>query len=444
LISYRNRAKPDAMKLGGSTITAGELRAEGLPGVAYVMTHYPRVALTFISGEIDALEQLGLCIHPMAMNLPDEMDMKAPGAAERVAATVYLKTSKWSLLRDFAFSLGSHPLRMFGLVGLALGSARFDIGLMARRLAHLMQATSVARMCRGRGIRHLHAHFGQAPATIAWFASEVLNCTAATSRVTWSFTIHGFQDFVDEAVARLDLKAASAVFIVCISDFTRSQLCRVSSPTLWPRFQVVRCGIDLAAIPFQQPLPAGPIVTVISVGRLSPEKGQVILLEALARVRKEGIDARLLLVGGGPYERAIRQQIAQLGLADCVDLAGELTPKQVIERLRLCDLFCIPSFSEGLPVSMMEAMAVGVPVVATSIAGIPELAVDGQTALTVPPANPEALAHSLRRLATDDELRSRLARNARSRVEQMHDLNRNAAQLLRLFQQRTAMVHEAG
>lgn len=282
-------------------------------------------------------------------------------------------------------------------------------------------------------IRHLHAHFGQTPATIAWIACEILNRTTSR-RTSWSFTIHGFQDFVDDAVARLDLKAASADFIICVSDYTKAQLCRVTDPQYWNRFHVVRCGIDLKAFPFRTSHPDRTVPRIIFVARLSPEKGHLILLHALKTLRDEGTDIELQIVGAGPFEESIRRQAALLGIDGMIAYTGELPPADVSKLLADADIFCLPSFSEGLPVSIMEAMAIGVPVVSTWISGIPELAINGTTALTVPASNVAALATALKSLANDKELRARLARNARAEVERMHDIETNSTKLFSMFQ----------
>lgn len=401
--------------------------------VAYVMTHHPRVATTFITNEIAEIERIGGEVVPIAMNPPSAADLPDEAARAASSRTLHLKSEgPVRLLRSTWRVAIAHPLPFVALLIAALRSARLDVGIAARRLVHLADAARAVEHCREHGVTHLHAHFGQAPATIAWFAAAIGNM-AEGERWTWSFTIHGFQDFVNESDARLDLKAASASFVVCVSDFTRSQLCRVTDPRLWDRFHVVRCGIDLAAFPVRaaRPMPADPRVLVVA--RLSAEKGHVVLLHALARLRAEGTPATVEVIGSGPYEPEIRAEVERLGLRDAVTLHGELLPGAVAEHLREADVFCLPSFSEGLPISIMEAMAVGVPVVATAISGIPELAVHDETALTVPPSNAEALAAALRRLVAEPGLATTLATAGRAAVEERHDLQVNVARLRELL-----------
>ncbi len=184
------------------------------PHVAYVMTHHPRTALTFIALEIQELERVGGRVTPIAVNLPDPADVESDDARHAARRTTYLKAQgavrlASSLLRTWL----RHPAEMAALTWLAITSARLDLPLAARRLVHLAYACWSWRAVADRGVRHFHAHFGQTPATVAWFAAAVGSFSSG-ERCTWSFTIHGFQDFADERVTRLDLKVRSASFVV--------------------------------------------------------------------------------------------------------------------------------------------------------------------------------------------------------------------------------------
>lgn len=402
------------------------------PPLGYVMTHYPRVALSFISGEIDEIEALGGTIHPIAMNLPDPADLLSEDARSRKAKTYYLKQRWPGLIGTFVGSTLRNPVGMTRLLGTAIASSSGSIPIILRRLSHLVQAASVAKICTERNITHLHAHFGQAPATIAWFATDILNFDHR-SRRTWSFTIHGFHDFVDTSISRLDLKAASAAFVICISDFTRSQLLRLIHPSFWPRARVIRCGIDLDAFALRAPLPQSMTPKLVSVGRLASEKGQIVLLEACKMLLDRGQNLALTFVGSGPLEGLLRDEIARLDMQANVQLTGELPPEKVRQELETADLFCLTSFAEGLPISIMEAMAIGVPVITTAISGIPELVIDGKTGRTVPPGNVEALADAIADVLTNRGMRDRLIRGARQRVECHHERHRNVAELYELF-----------
>lgn len=405
--------------------------------VGYVLTHYPRVAQTFIAREIDDLEAEGWTVYPLSINPVIDSDLEAAGGREKAAATFYIKSAgARAALRAVGRAVRRSPTGFVRLAWRAVRSAGTDPKAMLWRLFHLAEGAVVWDHCRTGPVRHLHAHFGQTPATIAWFAAEVGNLGAALSageRWTWSFTIHGFQDFVNERDARLDLKARHAAFVVCVSDFTRSQLMRVSDPSCWNRFAVVRCGIDLDSFAPRDSRPPADPARIVTVARLSPEKGHVVLLEALHLLARRGVRAEVELIGSGDFRDAVAAHAERLGIADRVHLVGELEPPDVIERLRAADIFCLPSFAEGLPVSIMEAMAIGVPVVSTYISGIPELAVHQRTALTVPAGSATALADALAELIDDPGLGDRLAKAARLEVEEHHSSPVNVARLADLL-----------
>jgi glycosyltransferase involved in cell wall biosynthesis len=321
----------------------------------------------------------------------------------------------------------------------ALRSAGWDLEGLTWRAFHIAEAMLVREHCRRNGIGHLHAQFGQATATVAWLAHE-LDAVIGDGSLTWSFTIHGFQDFVNERQTRLDLKAASAQFVVCVSDFTRSQLMRVTGPDDWERFHVIRCGIDFDRFAFAPRPRVAHRPVVCTVGRLSAEKGHNVLLDALARLRASGCDVDVHLIGDGEHRAAIEEHARRAGVLDAVRFFGELPPDEVARHLSRADVFCLPSFAEGLPVSIMEAMAVGTPVVTTYVSGIPELAVDRDTAMVVPAGNVKRLAYALSSLLTDEPLRETLVTNALRRVRAQHDLHDNVAELASLFAQTEAVA----
>lgn len=401
--------------------------------VGYVLTHYPKLAQTFIAGEIDAVERAGVPVRVFAMNAPEASDLARESAEAKAARTTYLKPAMAEAMAALLGVTLRHPLAMAGVWGKAIASGGASPARIVRRLAHLAQGALVAKLVRRDNIERLHAHFGLAPATIAWLATLIAHAEGRRS-ARFGFTIHGFHDFFDPAETRLDLKARDASQVLCISDFTRSQLCLTTDPAWWPRFHVARCGVDTGAFAYRDPPVLAGRTTIMALGRLSPEKGFAVLVQAMALLRERGVEAELRIVGDGPTRSELERQIAALNLGDRVTLTGELPPAEVSRELAASDLFAMASFSEGLPISIMEAMAVGVPVVSTWIAGIPELARQGETALTVPPADAGALADAIARLAGDEALRIRLARAGRALVERQHDLWRCGEAVARLLE----------
>jgi colanic acid/amylovoran biosynthesis glycosyltransferase len=416
-------------KMVANTQSPGHVSASSVNRrVAYVMTNYPQLFATFIADEIQALEARGFQVFPVAMNSPTPSDVAGVYEKGERDRTYYLKRqTPWRVLVALSRALLASPLGLARTIALGVRTAGFDLKAVLWRIFHVGEAILVWNHCRRIDVHHIHAHFGLAPATIAWFACTFGNL--AGGRWTWSFTIHGFQDFVNERDAALASKAQSALYVVCVSDFTRSQIMRVSHSLYWDKFHVVRCGIALDRFTFSPSHCLSERPTVLLVGRLSPEKGHGVLLDALSLLRRDGIEAIVEFAGDGPIRSDLEAQAARLGVSERVRFLGGLHPSEVAERLQRADVFCLPSFSEGLPVSIMEAMAIGTPVVTTHIGGIPELAVDGETALVVPAGNASCLAAALARLLRDNDLRLRIVHQARRRVELQHSLPENVRKL---------------
>ena len=401
--------------------------------VAYILTNYPRLSHTFIAREINDLESLGVRVERVSMNAVLPSDLETRDGRCESEKTFYIKTSSTSAIVKAVFAaMRMSPL---GFARLAWRSVRMggtDLRAMLWRLFYLVEAALVWNHLRTTDARHLHAHFGLTPATIAWFTADIGNFDR-TQHWTWSFTSHGFQDFVDEREAQIALKTAHASFVVGISDFTRSQLMRLSNPQFWDRFEIVRCGIDVDEFAFRAQHPDNPIPRVVTVARLSPEKGHVIIVNAVKQLRDRGVDVIAEFVGGGPFRDEIKAEAERLGVSDRVEFTGELEAPGVVERLNQADVFCLPSFAEGLPVSIMEAMAIGVPVITTYISGIPELAQDHRRALTLPAGNVEALADAITELINDRALGEELAKAARAEIELNYSSIDNVARLAALF-----------
>ena len=225
-----------------------------------------------------------------------------------------------------------------------------------------------------------------------------------------------------------------ADLVVCISDFTRAQLMRIAEPEDWSKISIVRCGIDFDAFPVRAPRAPGETPVVVTVARLSREKGLLVLVEAIARLRAENVPVTARIIGHGPFRPQIEAAVARLGVSDAVELTGPMPPEEVALALRDADVFCLPTFFEGLPISIMEAMAIGVPVVTTFVGAIPELVVDGETGWLVPAGNAELLADAIRDALSSPD-REQVVKAASERVRRRHDRAVSMAELAPLLQQ---------
>jgi glycosyltransferase involved in cell wall biosynthesis len=326
-----------------------------------------------------------------------------------------------AVLSAHARCLARAPLRYLRTLALALALGAPGARNRLWQLFYFAEAGLLADELRRRGTGHLHAHFVNV-------ASSVTLLAAALLRRPWSFTMHGPLEFDEVAAHAIPDKVRRAAFVACISDFCRAQLMRLVEPEHWPKLHVVHCGVEPERYDGARRAP-GETVETVTVGRLESMKGFAVLLEAIGALARDGEPIRLTVIGDGPQRPAL-EAAAPPGV---VTFTGALGAPEVKRRLAQADLFCLPSFAEGLPVVLMEAMASGLPVIATQVLGVPELVRDGESGLLVPPGRPEALAAALRRLARDPELRRRFGAAGRATVAEHFDVRDSAAQLEALF-----------
>ena len=294
-------------------------------------------------------------------------------------------------------------------------------GLRGRlwQLFYLAEAGVVLLHCRRRGIRHVHAEFTTPAADVA-----LLTAHLGGQRSSWSFAAHG-TDIFEADSGTLAEKVRRARFVTCASDFGRSQLMALVDEHHWRKIHVVPCGIHVGEFRRRSPgqLGAGERFTVLAVGRLVAVKGHAVLLDAIADLRdRDGLPVALEVVGDGPRRAVLEDRARALGVADLVTFHGRVGQDDIRRHYASADAFCLPSFGEGVPVVLMEAMAMEVPVVASRVMGIPELVEDGRSGLLVPPGRSRALADALARLAGSADLRRELGRAGRGRVEAVFSL----------------------
>ena len=375
------------------------------PTIGYVLTHHPRASQTFIDAELAAIDATGHGVTVFAMNEPEPDQIRTARDRRSRDLAVYLKAAgPPAVLRAVLAACRVGPHHLLAVALLAVGTSGRNARAAARRFAHLAEALIVWDRAAAAGIDHLHAHFAQAPSTIAWLAAELGRRTGRGPRA-WSFTIHGLGEMRDPAEHLPRPKLTSASPIVCVCDATLDRL-REIADTAPIEARVIRIGIDLDHFSARDHRPVGTPAVVMMVGRLAEAKGQRVAIQAIAELRGRGAMVDLVLVGDGPDRTHLGQVAERLDIARHVRFTGELGAGDVLAHLRAADIFCLPSFDEGLPVAIMEAMAVGCPVVATRIAGIPELISDGTSGLLVEPGDSSGLAEALHTLLVDDAARS--------------------------------------
>jgi colanic acid/amylovoran biosynthesis glycosyltransferase len=399
--------------------------ATGEVRLAYLTSQYPATSHTFISREVAALRRLGFRLDTFSIRPPSGAEFQDEGiAAEAHNTFTVLKQPGTTILGAHLATLFSNPAGYLRTLGLALSHRPPGLRGFGLSIAHFAEAVVLARELRRRKITRLHNHFANSAATVGYLATRLLN-------MPWSFTMHGISETDYPAGLLLGRKIEAADFVACVSYFGRAQAMRLVTPDQWSKLHVVRCGLPLSELP--EHAPRGSAKSLIAVGRLSPEKGQAGLLEAFASVTGEHNHLELVLVGDGPEADRLHALAAQLGITERVRFAGRLSEADTLGEIAKADILVLPSFMEGLPIVLMEAMAMGTSVIASRVAGIPELVDDGASGLLFTPSNWDELASCIRRLVDGDALRARLAERGRSKVAAEFDIGRSAAQLRDLF-----------
>ena len=401
------------------------------PRIAYLTGEYPAVSHTFILREVLALRARGVEVQTVSVRRTGPEHHRGPDERAAAASTFHiLEAAKnpatlgrailWSLARPRAFG---QALR------LALKTRPAGIKATIWQLFYMIEAMVLAHHLTRQGVTHLHNHFAMASSTVAMLTSEL-------AAIPYSFTLHGPADFWDTGRWHLGDKIARARFVACISHYCRSQAMLFSDPAHWPKLHIVHCGVDpgrYAAASDRIGDDREPGRDVLFIGRLAAAKGVPVLLEAFARAHKVHPDARLTLIGDGPARPALEARTRDLGLGDAVRFAGYLGQDEVAAELARADLFALPSFAEGVPVVLMEAMAAGLPVLTTAITGIPELVEDGISGRLVVPGDIDAFADAMQALLADPATGRAMGQAGQARVAQQFDIGQEAGKLADLF-----------
>ncbi len=388
--------------------------------LAYLLSSYPAVSHTFLLNEIWQLRKLGFIIDVASINTPDQpCDGITARESRELKATLYIKSTKWTSAALLALKiLFTRPQAAFRGLGAALGLDPWNLKASAYALAYLLEALILGDWLQRQGHDHLHIHFGGPVATVGMLTSIAWN-------IPYSLTVHGPDEFYNVEQSYLSKKVERARFVICISDYCRSQIMKVSDPSHWNKLRVVRLGVDSEVFAPTHSAREGSPLEIICVGRLVPDKGQLVLLRAIAELLDRGYRLRLRLVGDGADRPRLERFIAERGIGASVLLEGARNHEATRTLLAQADIFALASFAEGVPVALMEAMAMEIPCVSTCVAGVPELIRDGLDGLLVPPSSHHALAAALQRLIDDPGLRRSLAAAGRLRVLEFYDLERN-------------------
>jgi len=392
--------------------------------IAYFVNHYPKVSHSFIRREILALERRGLEVQRLALHgwkepLPDAEDQ-----AERGKTRYVLRQGAVGLLFPMLRVLLTAPIRLVAALDKAWRVSGSSERPWPYHIAYVAEACRILPWLKSAGAQHVHAHFGDNSAAVVMYARML-------GGPPYSLTVHGPGEF--HAPTALGAKVHDAAFAIAISSFGRSQLYLRCAYEDWPKIKVVHCGLERSF--FEGACTgAGDSRRFVCVGRLCREKGQLLLIEAVARLRDRGVHFELLLAGDGPMRGEAESLIAHFGLAQQVRISGWISSEEVKREILASRALVLPTFDEGLPVVLMEALALCRPVVTTYVAGIPELVRAGENGWLIPAGSVGELADALEAcLAASPEILQRMGEAGRERVRARHAIDIEAQKLIELF-----------
>jgi glycosyltransferase involved in cell wall biosynthesis len=382
--------------------------------VAYLASRYPAVTHTFILREVRAVRALGIDIDTFTVRAVSDAEVRTPVDAEEHARTTALLPLRPLVAARAALAALRHPRATVSTARYAWSRATPGLRAHAWQLFYVAESLLLHVHLRRRSVTHVHVHFANVAADVARLRTRFARMADPSGTYTWSFTMHGPTELADVTLWDLAAKTSDAALVACISDFCRSQLMAIVDDDVWPRLQIVRCGVDVDAFPLVDRTGRSGTVDVLCVGQLVARKGQHVLVDAIASLASRGVDVRATVAGDGPSRAALESSVAARGLGDRVRFTGAVGQDEIARLLREADVFCLPSFAEGVPVSLMEAMATGLPVISTRIAGTPELIDDGRSGLLVAPGRADQLAAAVEQLVTSPPRRA--AHGAAGRV----------------------------
>jgi glycosyltransferase involved in cell wall biosynthesis len=381
-----------------------------MPSITYIVSQYPAISHTFILGEVNGIKKQGITVQVASINQPDRaFEQLTDSEKEAAKGTVFVKSELIKKLPLYLLkSLLLSPIGFFKALGAALCAGLPYPLTLTKQFAYWLEAMVVADMARKNASQQLHAHFSTQGCTVAMLASKMTG-------IPFSLTVHGPDEFYHVNEQQLKKKFAAANFIICISDFAKSQVMKYTAFKDWGKLHVNNLGVD--ANLFHPTKKQNTVPRLLCVGRLCNAKGQGVLIQAAKILVERGINFDIHFVGDGPDRENLAAFSRDNKLDDIITFVGKVNHDQVQILQREANIFVIPSFAEGIPIVLMEAMASGTPCVTTHITGIPELFTHNHDGLLVRPGNAMMLADALEKLIVDVALRERITKAALIKVK---------------------------
>lgn len=392
--------------------------------LGYITNSYPMTSTTFIRREMEALEAMGVEIKRYAVRHWDGKLVDPLDIAEQARTHYLLSGNLLNLFLSFFVVLFTQPAGFFRAANVWLQVCK-NAGFSIKHFAYFLQATYLYRLTKKEGLKHVHVHFSTNATTVAMLAKQM-------GGPSYSFTAHGPDEFVDPTPASMFLKVQHAAFVVAISNYCRVQLVRFSSYDFWEKIIIVHCGIHVdefePSFTFDE-----NNQSLICVGRICPQKAQLLFPAAIAKIKNEFPNMHVHFIGDGESRAALEAEIKKYAVEKFVTIHGWKANLEVRKMVKQNRALLLPSFAEGLPVVIMEAFALGRPVISTYIAGIPEL-VDASCGWMTPAGSIDGIANAMRvALKTPVSTLEAMGKEGRKRVEAEHNLKTIAPILAQAF-----------
>lgn len=403
-------------------------KKENIMKIAYLVNQYPKISHSFIRREIQALEKKGLHIKRYSIRYSQDSLVDIEDKQELQKTQFILNVGIFGLLINLFKTLIFYPLPFIKtfLFTLKIGY-RSHSGILLN-LAYFGEACVLSFSLKEQQINHIHAHFGTNSTTVAMLCSVLFD-------FTYSFTIHGPEEFDKPEAIALPEKIKKATFIIAISSYGKSQIFRWCDYQQWHKIHIIHCGLDEKFIDAKLTSITSKN-NVVCVGRLCPQKGQLLLLKAIAKLKKKKIICQLTLVGDGELREDIENLAEKLGIKSQVEITGWANSDEVKQYITDAKLMVMPSFAEGLPVVIMESLALGIPVISTYIAGIPELVVNDECGWLIRAGDIDALDLAIEyALNLPIEKLEKMGNQGKVAVTKNHNIYEETEKLIKLFKQ---------
>lgn len=401
------------------------------PRIAYLVSLYPAVSHTFVLREVLGLKKMGFEIATASINSLDKAHTDlTKDETEEYKNTFYIKEQGLlGALSAFIRTLITHPIGLFKGLWTSIKLGGFHPKRFLYGIAYFFEALILGNWITSKKINHVHVHFINPATSVGLIASKIFP-------ITYSFTSHGSDEFYDVKGQNVLEKILGAKFAVSISNYNQSQLMRIAPHSEWNKFNVIRLGVDPIHFSQKTQNKLNGIFEILCVGRLAPSKGQLILVDAVNALVKEGLPLRLRLIGNGPDWDLLKKKENNHIL-----LEGTVNQDKIHQFYSQADLFVLSSFAEGLPIVLMEAMSIEIPCISTFVNGIPELIENNVDGLLIAPSSIEELRNAIRELYNNKGLRTQIAKKGREKILQKYDLGQNLKKLAALFERELQNVN---